>query len=128
MVKSITKGVEVSVESNYLASHSNPVQQHFFFSYTITIRNNGPKTIQLLRRHWNIFDSLSEPRIVDGEGVVGETPLLESGEVFQYNSGCNLSSEIGFMEGHYLFQDLSDESFFEVEIPRFILVTPFKLN
>ena len=128
MVKSRTKGVVVKVECRYLESHSDPAKQSFFFVYFITIINDSDKSIQLLKRRWNIFDSLSEPRIVEGEGVVGETPVLHPGEEFQYNSGCNLMSEFGYMEGYYMFQDLNDESFFDVEIPRFLLVSPAKLN
>lgn len=128
MVRLSTKGVEVKVDSSYLPSHSNPIQNNYFFVYEIVISNESHKTVQLLRRHWTIFDSLAPTRIVEGEGVVGETPILKPGEVFTYNSGCNLSSEIGSMQGYYLFQDLEQETFFEVDIPCFQLIVPSRLN
>ncbi|MFL5752942.1 MAG: Co2+/Mg2+ efflux protein ApaG [Bacteroidia bacterium] len=128
MVKAKTKGLEISVETLYLASHSNPRDNHFFFMYEITIENTNDFTVQLLRRRWNIFDSNGEHRLVEGEGVVGETPVLEPGEKYIYNSGCNLVTEMGKMSGIYVMKKLLDGKEFEVTIPEFFMVCPGKMN
>lgn len=128
MVKAKTKGLEISVESLYLASHSNPRDNHFFFMYEITIENTNDFTVQLLRRKWDIFDSNGERRTVEGEGVVGETPVLEPGERYIYNSGCNLVTEMGKMSGVYVMKKLLDGMEFEVTIPEFYLIAPGKMN
>ena len=128
MVKALTKGIEISVETFYLAAQSRPGDNHFFFVYEITIENKNDFSIQLLRRHWDIFDSSGEYRVVDGEGVVGETPIIEPGEKFTYNSGCNLTTEIGRMSGTYIFNRLIDNREFLAHIPTFNLITPGKLN
>src|SRR5690606_30553176 len=88
----------------------------------------GDVTIQLMNRHWDIFDSVGDFKQVEGEGVVGEQPILASGAVYQYVSGCNLKSEMGYMEGHYEMTKIVDGSVFHVEIPRFNLIASFKLN
>lgn len=128
MTTQITEGVRISVEQVYQQEYSNPSKQHFMFSYRITIENLGHDTVQLISRHWDIFDSLNDTIQVDGEGVVGEQPILEPGETHQYISGCNLKSEIGYMEGYYMMSRLKDGSLFTVEIPRFNLVASYKLN
>src|SRR5690606_4913800 len=128
MTTQITEGVRMSVEQVYQQEYSNPSKQHFMFSYRITIENLGHDIVQLISRHWDIFDSLNDTIQVDGEGVVGEQPILEPGETHQYISGCNLKSEIGYMEGYYMMSRLKDGSLFTVEIPRFNLVASYKLN
>ncbi|SFS74857.1 Co2+/Mg2+ efflux protein ApaG [Sphingobacterium wenxiniae] len=128
MTTQITEGVRISVEQVYQQEYSNPSKQHFMFSYRITIENLGHDIVQLISRHWDIFDSLNDTIQVDGEGVVGEQPILEPGETHQYISGCNLKSEIGYMEGYYMMSRLKDGSLFTVEIPRFNLVASYKLN
>jgi ApaG protein len=128
MVKITTHNVEISVEVKYWHQQSIPRENHYFFVYFITITNQGSETIQLLRRHWDIFDSNGEYRDVDGDGVVGETPVIEPGGSFEYNSGCNLSTDMGYMEGHYTMKRLSDEKEFNVDIPRFEMIVPAKLN
>lgn len=128
MVKTTTHSIEISVEANYMSQQSVPHENHYFFVYHITIVNNSQHTVQLIKRHWDIFDSLSDQRTVDGEGVVGETPVLEPGEKFQYNSGCNLTTDMGYMKGYYTMIRLFDESEFNVEIPKFDLIVPAKLN
>lgn len=128
MVKITTHNIEISVTVNYWPQNSIPKENHYFFVYFITIQNHSEFTVQLLKRHWDIFDTGAEKRTVDGDGVVGETPVLEPGQKFEYNSGCNLSSEIGNMKGFYTFIKLADNKEFCVEIPRFDLVVPAKLN
>ncbi len=128
MVKTTTHNIEIAVESKYWPGHSIPKESHYFFVYYITITNHSDCTVKLLKRHWDIKDSNGEKRMVDGDGVVGETPVLEPGQRFEYNSGCNLQTEIGYMSGYYTFTNLAENREFDVEIPRFDLVVPAKLN
>ncbi|MEJ5054422.1 Co2+/Mg2+ efflux protein ApaG [Sphingobacterium sp. MYb382] len=124
----ITAGVKVSVDVIYQPEYSNPEKFHYMFSYQITIENLGEYTVQLLNRHWDIFDAIGELSQVDGEGVVGEKPILAPGAVHQYVSGCNLKSEIGYMSGYYEMIREFDGQIFIVDIPRFNLIPTFKLN
>jgi ApaG protein len=128
MVKISTHNIEISVEVKYWPQHSMPKENHYFFVYFITIENKSDFTVQLLKRHWDIFDSIGDKRVVDGEGVVGETPVLQPGQKFEYNSGCNLTSEMGFMKGYYTLLKLTDAKEFNVDIPKFDLIVPAKLN
>ena len=98
------------------------------FAYRITIENLSDQTIQLVRRHWKIYDSIGSTKRVDGDGVVGEQPVLAPGEVHQYTSGCNLSSDMGFMEGYYEMQRELDNAILHVHIPRFHLIADYRLN
>jgi ApaG protein len=128
MVTKITEGVKVSVETMFQPEYSNPANNHFMFAYKITIENQTDYTVQLLRRHWFIFDSNSTHREVEGEGVVGQQPVIEPGESHEYVSGCNLNTEIGSMKGSYEMKRMADGSHFEVNVPEFILVSPYRLN
>jgi ApaG protein len=123
-----THNIEISVEVKYWPQHSMPKENHYFFVYFITIQNKSDFSVQLLRRHWDIFDSIGDTRVVDGDGVVGETPVLEPGQKFEYNSGCNLTSEMGYMKGYYILTKLMDGKEFNVDIPKFDLIVPAKLN
>jgi ApaG protein len=98
------------------------------FSYTITITNNSDETVQLMRRHWFIHEGLEYEREVEGEGVVGEQPILSPGEQFQYQSWLPLGSDYGTMSGFYLFRIMKTEEEIEVEIPTFVLLPYFQLN
>ncbi len=124
----ITEGVEITVETFYQPDYSQPVRNEFMFAYRITLENHNSFSVQLLRRHWDIFDSNGEYREVDGDGVVGQQPVLTPGETFQYVSGCNLNSDMGKMWGHYDMINLFDQREFQVEIPAFKLVAPMKMN
>jgi ApaG protein len=128
MVKISTHNIEISVEVRYWPQHSMPKENHYFFVYFITIENKSDFSVQLLKRHWDIFDSIGDKRVVDGEGVVGETPVLEPGQKFEYNSGCNLTSEMGYMKGYYTLLKLMDNKEFNVDIPKFELIVPAKMN
>ncbi|SNR39779.1 MULTISPECIES: Co2+/Mg2+ efflux protein ApaG [Hymenobacter] len=123
-----TQGVTVSVTTNYLPDYSSPGQEHYVFAYKIDIRNDSEFTVKLLRRHWYIYDANGMVREVEGEGVVGQQPILEPGESHQYVSGCNLKSGLGKMRGTYQMERLMDGSEFAVEIPEFTLVVPYRLN
>ena len=128
MVTEITQGIKVSVETEYQPTYSSPSQYHYVFTYRITIENQSDNTIQLLRRHWHIHDAGARKREVEGEGVVGQQPILEPGQSHQYVSGCNLKSGLGKMFGTYLIERIVDGKLFKVNIPEFIMVVPFRMN
>ncbi len=128
MVSKISEGVMVTVETFYQPDYSNPINNEYMFAYRITIENHNPFTIQLLKRHWFIFDSNGEQREVEGDGVVGIQPILKSGEQFQYASGCNLKTEMGKMFGVYFMENQNNKQQFKVHIPPFQMIAPSKLN
>jgi ApaG protein len=111
-----------------LPDYSSPSQEHFVFAYRIDIRNNSSHTVKLLRRHWFISDANGTVREVEGEGVVGRQPVLEPGESHQYMSGCNLKSGMGKMQGTYLMERLGNGDNFQVNIPEFTLMVPYRMN
>lgn len=127
-VSHITQGVQVSVQTKYMQDYSSPDQLHFVFGYKVLIKNNSSDTIQLLNRTWEIFDSAGVNRSVTGEGVIGQRPILEPGQSHEYTSGCNFKSSMGKMVGSYEFIRLSDNKKFDVFIPEFHMVAPFRLN
>ena len=124
----ITHGIEISVNARYYAPQSDPKDNLFFFVYEITISNKSEFTVQLLKRHWYITDAYGKCREIEGDGVVGETPTLEPGESFYYNSGCDFPTEIGKMNGFYTMKKIVDQSEFSVIIPTFSLILPARLN
>ncbi len=128
MVTKVTSGVKISVETLYRNALSNPQKNHYFFSYKITIENLTDCEVKLLKRHWQIFDSSGIYNEVDGDGVIGKTPSIKPGESFVYESGCNLTSDIGTMYGNYVMEKTLDKTQFEVQIPEFLLIVPARLN
>lgn len=128
MVTEVTQGVKVTVETEYQPSYSSPSQYHYVFTYRVTIENQSDFTVQLMRRHWHIHDAAYTVREVEGEGVVGQQPVLEPGQVHQYVSGCNLKSGVGKMLGTYLVERVVDGATFQVTIPEFTMVAPLRLN
>jgi ApaG protein len=128
MVTAITKGVKISVETEYQPAYSSPSQFHYVFTYRITIENLSDQTIQLLNRHWYIHDANRAVKEVEGEGVVGQQPVLEPGESHNYVSGCNLKSGMGKMHGTYTIERITDGKKFKVQIPEFTMFVPYKLN
>jgi ApaG protein len=128
MVTKVTEGIKISVETQYRDDYSNPHNFHYLFSYKITIENQNEFAVQLMRRHWYINDSSGDYREVEGEGVVGQQPILENGDVYEYESACNLTTDIGTMRGEYLFKRTFDEQIFKVNIPEFKMVVPYRMN
>lgn len=128
MFTQITEGIKVSVITEYQQEYSSPKQYHYVFTYKIKIENNSEYTVQLLRRKWSIFDSDGVRKEVEGDGVVGQQPVIEPGEMHQYVSGCNLKTGIGKMKGYYLIERMIDGKKIEVSIPEFSLIVPFKMN
>jgi ApaG protein len=119
----ITQGITVRVAVNYTPEQSRVESGKWFWVYHIRIENASHDTVQLLTRHWRITDGRGMVNLVNGEGVVGETPILEPGESHDYVSGCPLSTPHGSMEGFYTFRR-SDGSLIEVAIPFFPLSAP----
>jgi ApaG protein len=128
MVTATTQGIKISVDTMYQDEHSNPASGHFMFVYRIKIENHSDDEIQLMRREWIIFDSDGNIREVEGEGVVGEQPILSPGDNYIYVSGCNLKTDIGSMKGRYLMRRSANQTEFLVDIPKFELITPYRLN
>ena len=128
MVTYTTDGVKVSVETIYQPEYSNPANYHFMFAYKVNIENTGSYAVRLLSRHWYIFDSNGAKREVEGEGVVGVQPIIEPGDSHEYVSGCNLKTDMGNMKGQYRMMRLLDNTFFDVQIPEFYLITPYRMN
>lgn len=128
MISKISQGVKISVETYYQPEYSNPANSEFMFAYRISIENNNSFPVQLMSRHWFIFDSNGTSREVEGDGVIGIQPVINPGDAYQYISGCNLRSEAGRMHGNYLFADLHTKKTFTASIPAFEMFTPFKLN
>lgn len=124
----ISSGVHIFVEVKTNLGLSNISKLEFFFNYTITIENKNVFPIQLLGRHWEIFDSLHPKRVVDGEGVVGEQPIIDPMQGVKYRSGCDLQSDLGYMEGSYNFKNLINGDEFKAKIPRFDLIYEARLN
>jgi len=124
----ITDGIEVSVTAQFQLQHSSPAQQKFVHSYEVTIENKSQYTVQLLRRHWIIKDGYSNVREVEGEGVIGEQPILQPGQRHTYSSWSPLPTDVGSMKGTYLMIRLSDQHKFKVRVPEFSLIADYKLN
>lgn len=127
-IPKITEGVRVSVTTEFRGDLSRIHNSLFFYNYTVEIENRNNFSIQLLQRHWYIFDSLNELRTVRGDGVIGEQPILQPGEVYTYTSGCDLTSEIGNMHGYYLFRREIDNGTFHASVPKFDLIYSGRLN
>ena len=118
-----TAGVTVRVAVSYLADQSEPRRGRGFWAYHIRLENDGPQAVQLLTRHWTIVDGRGARHTVEGEGVVGEQPMIEPGTSYDYVSGCPLATPTGAMEGYYSMM-LADGSPVDVGIPRFALIAP----
>ena len=116
--------IDVQVETTYVAEHSEPDEDRFVFAYTITLVNRGSVTAQLISRHWFITDADNRTEEVEGEGVVGEQPVLGPGDSFTYTSGCPLQTSSGIMRGHFGMQERGSGLRFMVEVPPFSLDSP----
>jgi ApaG protein len=119
--------ITVAVKSTYLAEQSDPARSQYVFAYTITITNTGEVAAQLISRHWIITDSEQQVQEVKGLGVVGQQPLLQPGESFEYTSGTSLATAVGTMHGTYQMV-AGDGKTFDAEIPLFTLSMPRVLH
>jgi ApaG protein len=119
----MTDGVTVRVAVNFLPEQSRIEAGKWFWVYHIRIENDSDETLQLMTRHWRITDGNGDVSMVDGEGVVGEQPVIAPGHSHDYVSGCPLPTPQGSMEGHYIFLR-DDGSEVEALIPFFPLAAP----
>lgn len=120
----ITDDITVRVAVSFLPEQSAPEEARWFWAYHIRIENRSGRAVQLLSRHWRITDAAGGVNLVEGDGVVGEQPVLRSGDSHDYVSGCPLTTPWGSMEGRYTFADVDrsgDGERFEVAIPFFPL-------
>ena len=119
--------LEILTKSEYLPEYSSNEKALFLFSYKVKIKNLGLENVQLVSRHWDIEDSLGRMKVVDGEGVVGEKPIIKPGESFEYKSFCPLNTSLGYMKGFYTLKD-EKGNLFKASIPKFGLVSPNYIN
>jgi ApaG protein len=130
MYQECTRAIRISVEPYYVDAQSSPANHRFVFGYRIQINNEGTETVQLISRHWRITDGLGRTMEVRGPGVVGEQPILEPGDSYEYSSGTPLATPNGIMVGSYQMVNSSGEQF-DVKVPAFSLDapgTPVNLN
>lgn len=128
MVQQVTNGIKISVKTKFEGiSHQNN-RLLFTFSYQITIENQSNASVQLISRHWKIFDALKSLEIVEGDGVIGKKPVLAPKKSYTYSSYCSLTSPTGAMKGFYNMINFTNTSRFKVLIPSFQLTVPAVLN
>ena len=127
MYSEVTNSIKISVDPIFMEEQSEPEEFHFVWAYHICIENQGEDTVQLIRRHWHITDSHGRIHEVQGEGVVGEQPVLQPGESFEYTSGTPLATPSGFMVGSYQMVSKTGTSF-NVSVPAFSLDSPHDLT
>ena len=123
MYTATTHAIQVTVHPQYLPDQSDPAKAQFVWAYQARIENRGDVAVQLRSRHWKITDGLGRRQEVKGPGVVGKTPMLRPGEVFEYTSGTPLSTPSGIMGGTYQMVSETGERF-DIEIPTFSLDMP----
>ena len=119
--------IRIKVTTNYLKEQSAPDENRFVFSYTINIKNLGNNSAKLISRQWIITDSNGNIQEVNGDGVVGQQPNINSGEEFTYTSGTIIKTPVGTMEGRYFMED-KDNKRFEALIAPFTLAVPGLIN
>ena len=127
MYSKTTKKINITVNPYFLEDQSEPDDQHYVWAYQVTIDNQSSHKVQLKNRYWKIIDSNGIKQEVRGEGIVGEQPVLNPGEKFEYTSGTPLSTPSGFMEGYYEMETNGGKKF-DVIIPQFSLDSPFVKN
>jgi len=123
MYEAKTQNIKVSVRPYFLESESDPANNHYFWAYNVQIENDGLETVQLVARKWVISDVNGNVETVEGEGVVGEQPILEPGSSFEYTSGCPLDAPSGIMHGHYAMMTPDGRELI-VQVPAFSLDLP----
>jgi ApaG protein len=128
MLSQITNGVKISVHTRFEGTYFKNHQLHYAFVYQIIIKNQSKDIVQLITRHWEILDALKPLEIVDGEGVVGNKPIIKPGENYSYHSGCLLASPLGAMSGYFEMVNFTNSKIFTVDIPLFKLGATFILN
>lgn len=127
MYTETTRGITVTVQPVYLDDQSSPAEGHYVWAYRVRIDNNGAETVRLKRRHWKITDALGRRQEVEGEGVVGEQPVLQPGQSYEYTSGTPLNTPSGIMVGSYQMESDGGETF-DIGIPAFSLDSPHEVH
>jgi ApaG protein len=125
--EAVTRGIRVKVRTELDDELSAPAEGRWFYRYTISLRNEGEETVQLLTRHWIITDGEGRVEEVRGPGVVGYQPVLAPGQSFEYTSGCPLTTPFGVMQGTYQMVTADGEAF-DAEIAPFELSEPHLVN
>ncbi|MGE6605705.1 Co2+/Mg2+ efflux protein ApaG [Halomonas sp. NPDC076908] len=120
--------IEVSVTPSYRIDESNDSESRYVFSYTVTVQNKSPHSVQLMARYWKITQGSGDCQEVRGKGVVGQQPLIGPGQSFRYTSRAILQTPVGVMEGAYTLLDTSTQRAFEVVISPFRLAAPMQLH
>jgi ApaG protein len=123
MYSETTRSIKVTVRPFYLDQHSAPAENRYVWAYHVRIENEGGETVQLRNRHWRITDERGRQQEVRGPGVVGEQPVLQPGQSFEYTSSCPLTTPSGFMVGDYEMENATGEKFL-IQVPAFSLDTP----
>ena len=124
----VTDGIRVSVQSTYVKNEAARNNQYYVFAYKIEIRNESDRAVKLLSRKWVVINAVGEKTIVEGEGVVGQQPLIEPGATYEYVSGTHFPTPSGKMEGFYTMEQKGDNRLLMVKIPAFTMVAPFASN
>jgi ApaG protein len=119
----VTRDIRVVATPYYIPDESDPGERLFMFGYNISITNEGPVAVQLLTRHWIVIDAVGRREEVKGAGVIGQTPTLQPGETFKYQSFCPLRTNWGTMEGSYHMHS-AEGGEFDIQVARFFLVVP----
>lgn len=125
--KTLSK-VHIQVKSWYRPDLSNPEENQFFYNYRVFIQNNESEAVRLIHRHWSVEHLIFGKQEVNGPGVVGELPIIEPGEQYDYTSGCEFWAPIGRMGGYYTFEYQVSKQLFLVNIPIFTLEFPMMLS
>lgn len=123
-----TRGIRISVRSFFLEDQSEPDERQYVWAYRVRIENTGAESVRLLHRTWQITDGRGRTQLVDGEGVVGEQPLLGPGDAFEYTSGTPLETPSGFMRGAYRMVATRSGESFDVAVPAFSLDSPHQIG
>lgn len=119
-----TNDIEVSVWPEFIDKKTSQIGELFIWAYHVRIKNKSPESIKLLSRYWRIIDECGNVQEVEGEGVVGEKPLIVANSAYQYSSGIHLKYPSGIMSGKYRIKKISNEEIFEIKIPNFSLDIP----
>lgn len=127
MFETVTRGIRITVQPEYMADRSAPHESNFLFAYHITIQNEGAEPVKLVSRHWIITDGSGRQEQVRGPGVVGEQPHLQPGEGFRYTSACPLPTPVGTMHGSFQMVTDGGEAF-DAMIKPFTLAYPGTLH
>lgn len=128
MVTAVSSGIKISVDTHFEEKFSHPENGQFFFYYDISIQNTNEFPVKLLSREWFIADSNGDKREVQGDGVVGEQPIIAPGETYKYRSSCDFMTDMGSMHGSYLMKRTDAGLVFRATIPQFTMMAPFRKN